>query len=409
MRGKRLIVISILALSAALGGCSAAPNTAAEPEVKAAVPVETAAVTLGVVEESASLTGKFHPSKEVKIAPKINGKIAEIKVELGQKVNQGDVLFTLDQSDLQTALKQAQAGYASASANLHQTQVSLDQGLFQAGSALKQAQQGYDDAKREADRTTELYKSAIVSEQQMDQAKSALANAELALNNAKKALETAQKKAGLDVAKASVEQSRLSVDTAKQNLENATAVAPISGIVSAKSGSVGEFASPQMPIVTLIDTSVLIVKVNVSEEEISSVKVGDPVTVAVPSLGTELAAKIQAISPVMDQQAKAYPVEISVSNPSGEFMADMIVEVRFQGSGGADKKSLLVPRTAVLENEGKPYVFKVEGTKAVKQEIATGKHSSDWVEVTDGLAEQDQVVTKGTSLVNDGDEVAVQK
>lgn len=401
-----MAMAAVLAGSIAISGCGAVEPAAVEE--KAPVPVEAVKVEKGVIEGRASLTGSLAPNDEVHVAPKISGTLAAFQVEVGERVNAGDVLFTLDEADLRTALDQAEAAYQSAAASLNQTQVSSDQGVVQAENGLQQAQQAYNDQTINLERTKELFAADFVSKQQMEQAETGFKNAEIALNNARKAVEVARRETGIAVAQASAQQARLSLEKARDDLAYAEVTAPISGVVSFTSGNAGSFVSPQGTVVTLIDTSMLLVKVNVSEAEVTGIQIGDAVDVTVPATGAQLKAVVKSVSPVMDAQAKAYPVEIAIENAGDQLKVDMVAEVRFQGDAGADASSLVIPRSAVIEEEGEAFVYKVEGTKAVKQPIQIGERNSDLVEVTGGVALGDQVVTRGITLLNDGDEVALQ-
>ncbi|MGA3513576.1 efflux RND transporter periplasmic adaptor subunit, partial [Lactiplantibacillus plantarum] len=107
----------------------------------------------------------------------------------------------------------------------------------------------------------------------------------------------------------------------------AVVTAPISGFVSSVNGAVGQIASQGTPVVVIVNTNPLLVKANLSEQDITKVKVGTAVKVNIPMLGKEVEAKVSAVSPVMNSQLKAYPIEISIPNPSNELKADMVVNV----------------------------------------------------------------------------------
>lgn len=408
MRRVNQYLSRLLLLTLVLAGCSAQPAAVDDQKEELPTPVQVETVTEGSVGVAAGLTGTLVPEKEVQVAPKISGKIQSLRVELGQTVKQGDVLFTLDQQDLQNAVKQAEAAYNLALANFKQNDVNTAQGLEQAKNSLAQAEQALADAKRNEQRMQQLFSQGAISQQQYEQAQSALTNAQTAYNNAKTAYETAQRQASVAVSQASVEQARVSLENAREQLANATVTAPISGVVSAVSGSVGEIASPQMPVVVLVKTDPLLVKVNVSEQEITKLSPGSKVTVFLPALNKQLAASVTAISPVMDQQVKGYPVEISIPNPTGELKADMVAKVQLS-DGTENKNSLVISRSAVFEESGKRYVYIVQGDTAKRVEVTTGAESSDRIEIVSGLKKGDQVVVKGQAMLKDGSKVKIQQ
>jgi HlyD family secretion protein len=397
----------LLALAVALAGCTA-PDAATQQtqSENKPVPVQVDTVKKGSVSTRAGVTGKLAPNKEVTLAPKVSGKIVQLNVKLGQYVQKGQVLFSLDKTDLVNAVQQAQAAYDLAVANLKQSDSTTGQGLQQAKNGLVQAEQALRDAERNYQRMSQLYSQGAVSPQQLEQAQATLTNAQTAYANAKQALEAAEKRTGVAVTQASVEQARVSLENAREQLANATVTAPISGYVSAVNGQVGEMASPQSPVVTIVDTDPLIVKANLSEEEVTSVKKGDKVKIHLSALSKELEGTVTAISPVMDQTLRAYPVEISLAKQDASLKADMVVSIQFAHQQASNM--LVVPRKAVFDENGKQFVYKLEGDTAKKVEVQTGTESSDLVEVKAGLKEGEKIVVRGQTLLKDGAKVHIQ-
>ncbi|UFJ39339.1 efflux RND transporter periplasmic adaptor subunit [Brevibacillus humidisoli] len=408
MRRVKQYLTSFVMLTLVLAGCSAQPTAVEEQKEEAPIPVQVESLTEGSVGVAAGLTGTLAPGKTVQVAPKVSGKIQTLNVELGQKVSQGDVLFKLDQQDLMNSVQQAEAAYKLALANFKQSDTSSAQGVEQAKNSLTQAEQALKDAKLNEQRMNQLFSQGAISQQQYEQAKSAVTNAQTAYDNAKATYDAAQKQVGIGVSQASVDQARVSLENAREQLANSTVTAPISGVVSSVSGSVGEMASPQMPVVVLVTTDPLLVKVNVSEQEITTLQVGSKVTVHLPALDKELEASVTAISPVMDQQVKGYPVEISIPNPTGELKSDMVANVQLS-DGTENAKTLVVSRTAVFDQDGKRYAYIVEGDQAKQVEVTTGAESSDKIEILSGLNKGDQVVVKGQTMLKDGAKVKIQQ
>ncbi|MCK9906329.1 efflux RND transporter periplasmic adaptor subunit, partial [Frankia sp. Cpl3] len=129
--------------------------------------------------------------------------------------------------------------------------------------------------------------------------------AQTAYDNAKQSLDASQKKSGIGVSEASVAQAKVALDNAREQLANATVTSPISGYVSQVRGHVGEMASPQSPVVTVVNTNPLLVKANLAEQEVTGVKVGSKVKVELSALKKEVEGTITAVSPVMDPALKA--------------------------------------------------------------------------------------------------------
>ncbi|MGG1661197.1 efflux RND transporter periplasmic adaptor subunit [Brevibacillus sp. NRS-1366] len=405
---KKPVILALLAVTL-VAGCSN-PQAAAPPteNVESVTPVQVETVNTGSVSSESGITAKLAPSEEVQISPKMGGKITSLPVKLGQHVEKGQLLFKLDETDLQNTLKQTEAAYRVAQANLKQTGSSSDQGLVQAKNSLKQAEQALADAKTNQQRMQQLFNQGAISAQQMEQANSQLTTAQTSYENAQQSLQAAQQKTGLQVSEASVNQSLVSLENAREQLANATVTAPISGFVSSVNGAVGQM-SGQQPVVVIVNTNPLLVKANLSEADITKVKVGTVVKVNVNSTDKTIEAKVTAVSPVMDSQLKAYPIEITIPNPSNELKSDMVVNVTFPSATSGGTNALVISRKAVFDRDGKQYVFKLEGETAKLTEVATGKSSSDLVEITNGLAAGDQIVVKGQTLLQDGSKISIQK
>ncbi|KAF6567495.1 MULTISPECIES: efflux RND transporter periplasmic adaptor subunit [Paenibacillus] len=448
MNKKSALIATTLLLSVALAGCGGGEAPAAPASVQKAIPVQVAKVTKGSIKDSTGIIGSFAPKETAQVSPKISGKIQSINLTVGQKVNKGDTLFTIDQKDIQDSIKQSQESYQVALANLKQAEsgaaqsvqqsessvdqaksalVQQDNSITQAQTSLLDAQNSVRDAQNTLNRNQQLFSAGALSQSELEQsqiayrkAQTAVENAQIALhnaqtskesaqttyNNAQKSLRLAQQKTGIDVARASVNQAKASLDTARSQLVDAVVKAPISGTISVVTGVQGQMVSAQSAVVTIANTNPIIAKVNVSESELLKMQVGSSVTVGVDSLDKRIEARVSAVNPVMDNDLKAYPVEISVPNGSGELKSGMVVTVYMKTEA---PKNILVSQDAVTEQAGKKYAYVVEGTVAKRVEVQTGQESAKQVEVTKGLTEGQNVVVKGVSLLSDGAKINVVK
>ncbi|GIO05925.1 RND transporter [Brevibacillus reuszeri] len=405
---KKPVILALLAITL-VAGCSN-PQAATPPteNVETVTPVQVETVKTGSVSSEAGISAKLAPSEEVQVSPKMGGKITSLPVKLGQHVEKGQLLFKLDETELQNTVRQAEAALRVAQASLNQTGSSSDQGLVQAKNSLKQAETALADAKVNQQRMQQLFNQGAISAQQMEQANSQLTTAQTSYENAQQSLQAAQQKTGVQVSEASVNQSAVSLANAREQLANATVTAPISGFVSSVSGAVGQM-SGQQPVVVIVNTNPLLVKANLSEADITKVKVGTVVKVNVQSTDKTIEAKVTAVSPVMDSQLKAYPIEITIPNPSNELKSDMVVNVTFPSTTSESSNAIVISRKAVFDRDGKRYVFKLEGEIAKLTEVTTGKSSSDSIEITSGLSAGDQIVVKGQTLLQDGSKTSIQK
>ncbi|URJ43449.1 efflux RND transporter periplasmic adaptor subunit [Paenibacillus polymyxa] len=448
MNKKSALIATTLLLSVALAGCGGGEAPAATTTAQQAIPVQIAKVVKGSINDSTGIIGSFAPKETAQVSPKISGKIQSINLTVGQKVNKGDTLFTIDQKDLQDSIKQSQESYQVALANLKQAEsgaaqsvqqaessvdqaksalVQQDNTITQAQTSLVDAQSSVRDAQNTLNRNQQLFSAGALSQSELEQSQiahrralTAVENAQITLHNAQtskesaqttysnaqKSLRLAQQKTGIDVARASVNQAKSSLDTARSQLVDTVVKAPISGTISVVTGTQGQMVSAQSAVATIANTNPIIAKVNVSESELLKMQVGSSVTVGVDSLNKRIEAKVSAINPVMDNDLKAYPVEISVPNGSGELKSGMVVTVYMKSEA---PKNILVSQDAITEQAGKKYAYVVEGTVAKRVEVQTGQESAKQIEVTKGLAEGQNVVVKGVSLLTDGAKINVVK
>ncbi|MBO3285274.1 efflux RND transporter periplasmic adaptor subunit [Paenibacillus sp. FSL M8-0228] len=448
MNKKSALIATTLLLSVALAGCGGGEAPAAPTTAQQAIPVQVAKVAKGSINDSTGIIGSFAPKETAQVSPKISGKIQSINLTVGQKVNKGDTLFTIDQKDLQDSIKQSQESYQVALANLKQAEsgaaqsvqqaessvdqaksalVQQDNTITQAQTSLVDAQSSVRDAQNTLNRNQQLFSAGALSQSELEQSQiahrralTAVENAQITLHNAQtskqsaqttysnaqKSLRLAQQKTGIDVARASVNQAKSSLDTARSQLVDTVVKAPISGTISVVTGTQGQMVSAQSAVATIANTNPIIAKVNVSESELLKMQVGSSVTVGVDSLNKRIEAKVSAVNPVMDNDLKAYPVEVSVPNGSGELKSGMVVTVYMKSEV---PKNILVSQDAITEQAGKKYAYVVEGTVAKRVEVQTGQESAKQVEVTKGLAEGQNVVVKGVSLLTDGAKINVVK
>ncbi|MCM3144461.1 efflux RND transporter periplasmic adaptor subunit [Brevibacillus sp. MER 51] len=405
---KRIAIVALLSLTL-ITGCASQEEaaTTAAPPAETVTPVQVATVAQGMVTSEAGLTAKLAPSEEVQMSPKTGGKIASLPVKLGQAVTKGQLLFTLDTNELSNSVREQEAALRVAKANLTQAGSTSNQSLVEAQNDLTEAERALADAKLNQQRNQKLLAEGAIATEKMEEANTTLTKAQISYDNAKQKLQSAKQKTGVQVSAASVTESEVRLQNAREQLANAKVVSPIDGFVASVTGAVGQMAG-QQPIVTVVKTNPLVVKANLSEADVTKVKVGAVVKVNVQSTGKTIDANVTAISPVMDSQLKAYPVEITIPNASNELKSDMVVNVTFpQSSGGA--KSLVIPRKAVFEREGRQYVFKLEGEAAKQVEVSTGNSTSELIEVVSGLANGDKVVVKGQTLLVDGGKVSIQE
>lgn len=407
---------------------------------------DVANVTVTKVKTSNSIsdttyTGNVASAEKVSIIPSVSGKVQTVDVEVGQTVEKDAQLFTIDNTELTYKLNQAQANYDAAAATYDKTaggtakQTQMDsatalekaqnelkdaKSAFENNTAIAATQTAYNDAKANYDRTNTLYEAEAASKVTLDDAKSKLdtasaafeiakANAETRLNNAKASFAAASENASITnaiinpdniaSAKAQMDSANAALDIAKHQLNNATITAPIAGKISAKNISVGELTPTQTPSIVLENVNSVNVVIKVTETNINDITVGMSAKISVPSTGLSYDGTISTISPSADQKTGMFDVQVAVNNSDDNLKLGMVTNVILVNSN--EDNTLLVPKESVFEEDGTSYVYVVNSNLLAKHTVAVGTSKNEYVEIKDGLSEDDQVVVQGSSNMKD--------
>lgn len=404
MRKGFFFSILILIMGVSLIGCTQAPPTSGTDQNPDPIPVEVAVVGLDKTGGGSNYTGSFTPIKDYTILPKFAGKLLTLKVNKGDSVKAGQLLATMDVSDVEQQVKQAKSQLDSAKANYAQGLAAHKAGISQAEINLQNAERGYNEAKKQADRMRNLKDSGAISVNEWEQAENAFKQAENALKLAQQQLTQAKAEEGLKAAEASVAQAQTAYEAAQKNLSDARITSPVDGEVAEINGDEGEMVSPSAPFIRVINRSELLFTFTVWEQDLVRLKTGMKMGIDIPSLQKKVEGTIRFIGITPAQNTKTYPVEVLVKNENKILSVGLSGEAQLTVSG---KESLVVPNEALVEKEGKQYVFVVQGDAAVQKEVTVETLDSNRAAVKAGLKEGDQVVTKGKYSLTDGAKIKV--
>ncbi|QZY53577.1 efflux RND transporter periplasmic adaptor subunit [Crassaminicella profunda] len=369
MNRKMILAFTLLLLFAlTLTGCGKKGKVLAKEEQR--ITVKTTKVAKKNLTLKTTLSGKIKPIEESSIIPKIPGKVMQVHVEIGDKVQKGDILFELNQTDLMNGVKQAEAAYNTSLASLK----------------LKEEQIA--NAKKNYERNKALYEQGALSQQAFEQSE----------------LQASQ--AQLDMAKAQLEQSKVVLENATSKLSDCTITAPISGFITSVEISKGEMASGGKPAITIANLDTVLIETNISEHLINKVHTGDSVDVLVKSASNNpLKGKIFALSPAPAKNGLTYPLKITLENKDTLVKAGMFAEINIV----SDKKEdiITIPSDSVIVKEGKEVVFSITNDQAKMREISLGLDNGKEVEVLGGLKIGDVIVIKGQNYLDEGNKVKI--
>ncbi|MFN4074284.1 MAG: efflux RND transporter periplasmic adaptor subunit [Cloacibacterium sp.] len=360
---KKYIYSALFLGSVFLASCSSDENKSAELNDKPiAVTVNKSATN--AVGSNATASGKLVAKNSVNVSTRMMGYITAMRAEVGQYVNAGQLLVSINSTDIQ-----AKGGQASAN--------------------IAQAQANYNIAKKDFERFQNLYKNQSASQKELDDMR---ARYEMA-------------QAGLQAA----QQMKNEVN-AQYRYTNVTA--PISGTVTAKYASQGDMASPGMPLLTIESPGALQAQVLVSEQNITLLKSGMPVKVTLKSTNKEVSGTVSEISRSSTNTGGQYLVKINVP-ASKDLLPGMFVNVQFpfKNSGNVNQdfqEGVMIPKSAIVENGQLTGVYTVSSQNtAVLRWVKVGKTFGDQVEILSGLNANDQYIISAEGKLYNGAKVSL--
>lgn len=415
MKRKYSKAIMILAAVVLVGSMvvTFARNTGADiadanVDADAAVAVEVQKVVKTGVTSTVNLNGKIKAIQEINIIPKISGKVSGVYFDIGQSVKFGDVLFALEDKDIRSQLKQAQAGLDIANSGLARaTGGASELQEIQLKAAMTSAEINYNDAKQTFERTKQLFESGAVSKTALEQSESQFKLAEQQYNSAKANFEITTTKTNpenIASSQAQVNQATATLELVKSQLDNTVVKSPINGVIATRSVDVSELVGSTSIAMSVIDLTSVLVDINATEDMVNKIKLGDKVEVKIKAAGDrQLIGEITNISPAADPKTQSYPVRIKIDNADGTLKGGMFAEVKL----ALDKASeaLAVPISAVIDEGGKKYVYVLKSDSAEKREVSTGLFDDSLIVISKGLSENEAVVIKGQELLLDGSKV----
>ncbi|HYL82190.1 MAG TPA: FixH family protein [Candidatus Acidoferrum sp.] len=379
----------------------------------ASFPVTLASVERGKIAGSVTYTGSVAPLSEEDIYPRVTGRILEIPVYPGDAVRAGQVVARLDDVELTSRVREADAMLATSQANRTQMEADLlsaHHGIVQMEKELVMAQADAGYQQSVAARDEQLFTKGAVAKQEAENsramASAAQAKVEAAqakLDQARAMHESARKK--LEAANAMVAQSGATQRTAQIVHDYVTIVAPSAGYVVKRLVAPGVLVQPGMPILKTVRIDQVRLQANVGEKDLPLIRVGSPVGVTGTSNGhPPLTARVTSVFPYVDPGARTAVVEAVVDNGNRRFVPGQYVMMQFVTGDHAE--ALSVPLGAVVRMGGKSSVWVVRADKAEPREVTTGMENTQRLEILSGLEVGEQVVARGKEGLYAGAQVS---
>jgi RND family efflux transporter MFP subunit len=352
-----LIVAALVGLSS----CSTEQSVKAQ-SLETVQHIHVLAVQQADVPDLLEAAGTVRAAQTSDLASQLMGNIVEIRAREGDRVQRGQVLAVIDDSQPRTAVDRATAAIVAAQQQL----VAANSDLVLAETTLNRYQN--------------LYNRKSLSPQEFDEVK-ARQQATLALR---------------DMAQAGQIQAQAALKQAMTSLNYTRIRAPFDGVVTEKKVDSGTLASPGMPIFTVEDVRRYRLEVAVNESDLRYVRTGGQVAVAIDALdNAELKGKVVQIIPAADPASRAFLVKIDLPT-APRLRSGLFGRARFSRG---ERQALLIPRTAVVERGQLQGVFVLNQNRIASLRYVTlGKPSGSEIEVLTGLQGGEWLVAKPGDL-----------
>ena len=387
---------------------AASADDAAQPIVS----VRMAKAEIGPIAQPLDLVGTISARQEATISPKVSAQIAQMGLLKNRVVHRGDVLAVLESRDL--TAQQAEAAAALREAQIGVTNTgsgAIPLTNAQDVKAVRDAQGTYDNARKTFERRKTLYEQGGISKKDLEASQLDVTKAEDDLRLAEK-LASLHKgttnPSDLAAAQSKAQQAAGHLAALQAQAGYATIRAPFDGSVGDQFLFQGDFASAGTKMLTIADTSTVIVKAPLSVDASMHVHAGDVATIQPDSLpGVTLQGTVSLVGSAADPQSRAVELWITLPNADGRLRPNSAARVTVNSGGVAN--AVVVPTAAVTldaTNANAGTVMVVDSQSIAHEvKVTTGAHSRERTQITSGLHGGETVVIEGNYGLPDGTKV----
>lgn len=344
------------------------------------------------------LSGQTVAEADIALAPKYTGRVAEVLVKLGDRVEAGQPLLVQDVSDLDISIGQQQAAALAARADAREAAATYD------ANYLK-ARNGYELEKAKYERNLYLFSIGAISQDKLDSVKQEF----LASQAAFEILENQVEEGDAATVQSKVyqaEKTQRGAEALLQQREDMVLRAPRSGVIGYRKAEVGEIISAGTKVLSLVDSSRMKVDCSLSESDAAILQPGMEVMVTVDAMGEDYPGRIVYVSPAMDEAAKNYQVRIELLGEDLQLKAGLFAHTSLDILQRPN--TLFVPKEAVLSRNGRQLVFVLDSEgRAAMREVRLGLMNDQYDEVLEGLSEGDEIIISNLDRLQQGTAVEV--
>jgi HlyD family secretion protein len=353
---------------------------------------------------SIEASGTVVPVKSVNISPKNSGRIAELFVEQGDRVQQGEKLARMENEDYEAQLSQARANLNEAQARLEEAQAGTPQEVEQAQAQVASAQSRFELAQQRRERYQSLLEKGAISQDRFDEVLSEYLSAQANLEQARRSLEQTRNtnRPEINRLQAAVESAQAQYQEAQVQFQDTIIKAPFAGIITQKYATEGAFVTPTTSAsstASATSTSILAIAeglevlAKVPEVDVGRIEVGQPAKIVADAYqGEVFRGEVKRVAPeaVVEQNVTSFEVLVTLFTGQSKLRSGMNVDATFLGKQLQD--ALTVPTVAVVTQEGKTGVMVPgEDNQPQFQPVTLGLTISERTQILQGLESGERV------------------
>src|SRR5271165_3217855 len=382
-----------------------------EQETEPEVTVQAAKAEKQSIRQIIRSEAVLFPRNQAAITPKVVAPVKAFYVNRGSRVHAGQLLAVLENRDLAAAETENKGSYQQAEANYGiETSSALPEELQKAEYDLKAAREAYDAQQKIYDSRKKLYEEGALPRKDFDQATVALTQAKSQYEIASMhltALQSAGKKQQLKSAEGQLTSAKGKFEGAAAQLAYSEVRSPINGVVTDRPTYAGETPPPGVPLLTVMDTSSVIAKTHIPQEQAALLKPGDAATIEGPG-NLAVDGKVTLVSPALDANSTTVEVWVEASNTDGKLRPGSSVTLEMTARTVND--AIVVPSSAVVKtSDGATIVMVVQDGKAVQTEVETGVRDGESVQISKGLKGGETVIARGAYGLPDKTKVKIEE
>jgi HlyD family secretion protein len=392
-----------------------------EPTPEKIAPVEVAPVVRGTIRDIVTADAVLYPRDQANIMPKISAPVRRFLVNRGDHIKRGQLLAELENLDLVAAVLESKGQLAQAESSARATSAGVPEQVTKAQTDVDAGRQALDAAQKLLESRQQLFKEGAVARRLVDEAQVAQAQARAQLETAQQhlqALQSVGKEEQIKSAAAQVEAARGRNAAVQAQVVYSEIRSPINGVVTDRPFYPGEMANAGMPLLTVMDVSSIVARVNLAQDQAKNIKVGDAATLTPADGSAAVTGKVTIASPAVDPNSTTLQVWVEADNPGERLRAGASVHVAIVAATIDD--AILVPAAAILpSDEGGTTVMTVDEKDIAHQtRVTVGVREPEMVQVLyelqadgtlEGVQPGERVIISGGLGLDDDAKVRVLK